>query len=112
MLRTNRTFRPGKITTIFLITTLFVGLALVFFLHGAPSGSITNSTAPNQARENYLKTDMSFEANRGQFDSAVRFASRGGGYGLYLEDSAATLALVAPKSNSVSPVAVPDGTAS
>ena len=47
-----------------------------------------NRTALNA---NYGKLPLSFEANQGQTDPKVRFASRGKGYTLFLTDSAAVL---------------------
>ncbi len=41
----------------------------------------------------YGKLPLSFEANRGQVDSRVRFLSRGQGYSLFLTDSGAVLSL-------------------
>ena len=44
----------------------------------------------------YGKIPLSFEANQGQTDPAVRFLSRGSGYSLFLTDDAAVLALTKP----------------
>jgi hypothetical protein len=51
--------------------------------------------APVQALAvaDYGKLPLSFEANQGQSDAAVRFLSRGEGYSLFLTDSAAVLSL-------------------
>jgi len=44
-------------------------------------------------RESYGKLPLSFEANRGQMDSEVKFLSRGNGYSLFLTSTEAILAL-------------------
>ena len=44
-----------------------------------------------------LGPDYRFEANRGQFDSRVRYLARGSGHGLFLTADGATLALERPR---------------
>src|SRR6266480_4812182 len=53
------------------------------------------SAISTQARlvESYGKVPLSFEANRGQTDSQVKFLSRGSGYTLFLTGDEAVLAL-------------------
>ena len=48
-----------------------------------------------QARvtETYGKLPLSFEANRGQTDSEVKFFSRGSGYGIFITPTEAVLSL-------------------
>jgi len=55
--------------------------------------SKTSPAQKAQLAENYGKLPLSFEANTGQTDKSVKFLSRGGGYGLYLTDAEAVLAL-------------------
>jgi len=49
-------------------------------------------------QESYGKLPMSFEANQGQTDARVKFASRGSGYSLFLTGSSAVLTLTKPDS--------------
>jgi hypothetical protein len=61
---------------------------------GPESQSPNTSPARNrQLVEDYGKLPLSFEANTGQVDKSVKFLSRGNGYGLYLTDEEAVLAL-------------------
>src|SRR3954468_1729071 len=46
--------------------------------------------APNRA---YGNLPLSFEANQGQTDSSVKFFTRGGGFGLFLTPTGATMTL-------------------
>ena len=46
-----------------------------------------------QVRARYGKLPLSFEANRGQSDSRVKFLSRGSGYSLFLTSNEAVLVL-------------------
>ncbi|AXC10321.1 Cell surface protein [Acidisarcina polymorpha] len=60
----------------------------------APSKLIPAAKAPSRViKADYSKLPLSFEANQGQTDPRVRFASRGHGYSLFLTDSEAVLAL-------------------
>ena len=49
-----------------------------------------------RAVESYGKLPLSFEVNKGQTDSRVRFLSRGSGYSLFLTGEEAVLALRKP----------------
>src|SRR6202043_719160 len=49
------------------------------------------------ARAILSKLPLIFEPNQGQADSRVKFVSHGGGYGLYLDSTGATLAMRAVK---------------
>jgi beta-propeller repeat-containing protein len=49
-----------------------------------------------KVRESYGKLPLSFEANEGQFDSRVKFVSRGGGHTVFLTSTEAVLSLYAP----------------
>src|SRR5438876_1365408 len=51
-----------------------------------------------RVREAYGKLPLTFEANRGQTDSRVKFLSRGSGYTLFLTSTEAVLRLAKPKS--------------
>jgi len=65
-------------------------LALSAGISFAQPPSVVNRTKVNA---NYGKLPLSFEANQGQTNPSVRFASRGEGYSLFLTDSAAELTL-------------------
>jgi len=56
--------------------------------------------------ESYGKLPLQFEVNRGQTDKAVRFLSRGPGYGLYLTASEAVLVLARPDAKAQKSVAL------
>ena len=60
--------------------------ARVFADSSSPSASLAKPDRTTQARwsETYGKLSRSFEANQGQFDSRVKFVSRGAGQTLYL----------------------------
>jgi photosystem II stability/assembly factor-like uncharacterized protein len=63
--------------------------------NGASSESSRSARAvETQVKANYGKLPLSFEANAGQFDSRVKFVSRGQGYDLFLTHDEAVLALV------------------
>lgn len=98
----------------------FFGILIVSsaFLNGAPATTLTQARlkAKAKATEDYGRLPLSFEANRGQVDSGVRFLSRGLGYSLFLTDTGAVLALdkaaTCEKSSKVPPaefVACPSG---
>ncbi len=54
-----------------------------------PPGVTSTATASHV--QAYGELPLSFEPNQGQFDTAVRFGSRGAGYGLFLTGSAAVM---------------------
>ena len=65
---------------------------------GRGAGSLKGLEKPDhaaQARvtESYGKLPLSFEANRGQMDSDVKFFSRGSGYGIFITPTEAVLSL-------------------
>src|SRR5213592_4325732 len=65
---------------------------------GRGAGSLKGLEKPDhaaQARvtESYGKLPLSFEANRGQMDSDVKFFSRGSGYGIFMTPTEAVLTL-------------------
>jgi hypothetical protein len=60
--------------------------------HSAAYGQ-TASAPRTPAASNYGKLPLSFEPNRGQTDASVQFLSRGNGYTVFLEPTAATLVL-------------------
>src|SRR3989441_11002889 len=74
-----------------------VGMALTVLL-GADNAMADNAPtiAKAQVQEAYGKLPLSFEANRGQTDSRVKFLSRGLGYTLFLTPSEAVMALRHP----------------
>jgi hypothetical protein len=57
------------------------------------------SAAQASLVESYGKLPLSFEINKGQTDSAVKFLSRGSGYSLFLTGNEAVLALRKSNSN-------------
>jgi hypothetical protein len=57
------------------------------------SASQTNAKAQVKALDEYGKLPLSFEANRGQTDSRVKFLSRGHSYSLFLTRNEAVIAL-------------------
>ena len=71
----------------------------VFHSHSHASANILATAASvdaHQARpilQMYEQSPLTFEENRGQTDSRVRFLSRGRGYSLFLTDDAAVLSL-------------------
>jgi len=62
--------------------------------------------------ESYGRLPLSFEANRGQTDSQVKFLSRGSGYTMFLTQSEAVLSLKKPSAVSHQPAALRKGMAS
>ena len=60
-------------------------------LDRSPSGA--NRTASEKAARSYGNLPLSFEVNRGQTDSRVKFLSRGTGYNLYLTAKEAVMEL-------------------
>ena len=74
-----------------------VGMALAVLL-GADYAMADNAqpVAKAQVQETYGKLPLSFEANRGQTDSRVKFLNRGRGYTLFLTPSEAVMALRHP----------------
>jgi hypothetical protein len=81
-----------------------------------PIAASTSTAGPKIASPavaaNYGKLPLSFEMNRGQSDSRVKFISRGAGYSLFLTGSAAVLNLSKPglRQPDVSTQAVGDNT--
>jgi hypothetical protein len=60
---------------------------------------VYGSAAQPRLAEAYGKLPLSFEINKGQTDSRVRFLSRGGGYSLFLTGNEAVLSLRKSNSN-------------
>jgi beta-propeller repeat-containing protein len=82
-----------KIIAIFSIL-LGSGLVGIASLHAEqPAQTQTEPGTPPKLSAAYGKLPLSFEANAGQTDPAVRFLSRGSGYSLFLTDSEAVLVL-------------------
>ena len=69
--------------------------------YGPPAVGLatTAGTAQPRLAEAYGKLPLSFEINRGQTDSTVKFLSRGSGYSLFLTGNEAVLALRKGNSN-------------
>lgn len=109
------TVRVAKETFMFLgvhsspLRVLFVcGLiaasALTSLAAGPASQPADNPAAKKaQAAQDYGRIPLSFEANQGQADKAVKFLSRGSGYSLFLTDSSAVLALRKPDGSNAKP---------
>lgn len=95
-LRSSRNTRKQLIVFALMLMSLASWLALpgntqsnaarVFADVSSPSASLAKPDKTTQARwsETYGKLPRSFEANQGQFDSRVRFVSRGAGQTVYL----------------------------
>ena len=68
-------------------------------------------TATDHARlsENYARLPMRFEANQGQTDSAVKFLSRGHGYGLFLTSTEAVMVLSTQLTTTETPLLSQEG---
>jgi hypothetical protein len=75
-----------------------ISFASLQALAAGPVSKTAEVSANHGARlvQSYGNLPLSFEANRGQVDRAVRFLSRGAGYGLYLAGQEAVLTLSKP----------------
>lgn len=62
-------------------------------------GRLVHTSQPRLA-QNYARLPLSFELNKGQTDSQVKFLSRGGGYTMFLTQSEAVLSLKKPSAAS------------
>ena len=74
---------------------------------GRGAGSIkgletSDHAAQARVMESYGKLPLSFEANRGQMDSDVKFFSRAGGYGIFITPAEAVLSLGCGSSSTTS----------
>src|SRR5437867_11885096 len=75
------------------IATIVITLALLAST-SAPNATRSSDQSPGAGRsDRYGNLPLTFEANRGQTDSAVEFLARGDGYGLFLTRSEAVLRL-------------------
>jgi hypothetical protein len=72
---------------------LFIALSSVFVTPAATVRSARTATKEAKAVSGYGQLPLSFEENRGQTDSGVRYLSRGGGYTLFLTNRDAVLSL-------------------
>ena len=67
-------------------------LAAAFLLGGAlPAVSAPSAATPAKVAQLYAKLPLSFEANEGQMDRAVKFSSRGQGFRLFLTPGEAVM---------------------
>src|SRR5262249_11217434 len=95
-------FSSKRLVTLLLTITIFFGqfpvaIHPVFANHNSPGLATrdkkalraADSVTRNYAAAAYGKLPLSFEANQGQFDSRVKFASRGSGYSLSLAQTEA-----------------------
>src|SRR6185369_10630187 len=57
------------------------------------TAGLDQAKASNAAIESYGQLPLSFEANRGQLDSRVKFIARGQGYGIFLTSQSAVVRL-------------------
>jgi hypothetical protein len=64
--------------------------------HSSPAAFRAGSAAQPRLVESYGKLPLSFEINRGQTESRVKFLARGRGYSLFLTGNEAVLALRKP----------------
>ncbi len=60
------------------------GIAYIFIPSKASTANEPPATTTAEAQTAYGKLPLSFEANRGQTDSQVKFLARGSGYTLFL----------------------------
>lgn len=74
-------------------------------------GQLAHTSQPRLA-QNYGKLPLSFELNKGQTDSQVKFLSRGRGYTMFLTGNEAVLSLRRPSAASNQPAATREGMAS
>ena len=65
----------------------------LIFILGAVACTALGDTPPKPATANPVSLPLSFEANRGQTDPAVKFLSRGNGYALFLTRDSAVFKL-------------------
>jgi hypothetical protein len=68
------------------------GIGLLVPIHSSAENKGDADTT-KRIQESYGKLPLSFEVNQGQTDPAVKFLSRGQGYGLFLKQNEAILAL-------------------
>jgi len=73
-----------------LILASIVGAPAV---HAAPQSTQNSNGQTARVAQSYGNLPLSFEANRGQTESQVKFMSKGSGYGIYLTSDKAVLAL-------------------
>jgi len=91
-------FRKSAWTCLFL-TLGSLGLADT----SAKPVSVSEQKTPEQkAKAELLSLPLSFEANQGQTDAAVKFLSRGNGYALFLTSDSAVFKLRSSRENSSS----------
>jgi hypothetical protein len=77
----------------------------LFVMAGASANA--SSPAGRQRTEAKLtRIPLSFEANQGQTDSAVKFLSRGDGYSMFLTSNSAVLELRIPKGADARPTVI------
>ena len=88
---------PNAGKAVWLLLLLFVA-ALCFGETNPSIAAASGAASSTNAKiaEGYGKLPLSFEANRGQTDSRVRFVSRGQGYSLFLTSREAVLTLARP----------------
>src|SRR5256885_16886682 len=85
-----------------LVALLLFGIAVLqTSSHAMPGRARASAPARERAMALLTAGPLSFEANRGQMDPAVRFAARGDGYTLFLTGTDAVLSL--RKSGSAAP---------
>jgi hypothetical protein len=86
-----------KTSTLFATVTFFatLGITVQTFAQNTQSIGASQTAQIAQAKilDQYDKLPLSFEANRGQTDSKVKFLSRGHGYSLFLTGDEAVFAL-------------------
>src|SRR5574341_486339 len=76
------------------LMALLVGSGIGFLVptHSSAANKVDADTT-KRVQENYGKLPLIFEVNQGQTDPGVKFLSRGPGYGLFLTQNEAVLAL-------------------
>ena len=96
--RTWRTSSRHRVNNLFILTLFVIALALTAIRPTFPGGlptatTSTTSQTESAARQAYGQLPISFEQNQGQYDSKVKYLSRGAGYSLFLTKQQAVLSL-------------------
>jgi len=74
----------------------FAAAVVILIAATLPAAATPDATTAARVSEAYGKLPLSFEANAGQVDKAVRFLSRGHGYILFLTTNEAVFSLDGP----------------
>jgi predicted extracellular nuclease len=98
--RSNQATRSASVAVLAtLVSLLFASGANASTVPASASAIPASASQLAKARAQYGAMPIAFEENRGQTDAAVRFLSRGPGYGLFLTSSEAVLSLRGANTN-------------